>query len=167
MDNVLKWLKREAFTVISEPRETERVEIMRQLLLGTPPWCMNNWTMAPQLRKLSHTVTVSLLRQLSDTATKEEGVEKSEYLMCSELWFIKTQEIKMAHALDTKCLQERKWWCFFLSSIVTFITGAASVLIVRAFNSVLRKKVGKTFFIFNRIFLAGRKVWIWRKAGEQ
>ena len=52
----------------------------------------------------------------------------------------------MAHALDTKCLEERKWWCFFLSSIVTFITGAASVLIVRAFNSVLRKKVGNTFF---------------------
>ena len=54
----------------------------------------------------------------------------------------------MVHALDTKCLQERKWWCFFLSSIVTFITGAASVLIVRAFNSVLRKKVGNTFFHF-------------------
>ena len=55
----------------------------------------------------------------------------------------------MAHALDTKCLEERKWWCFFLSSIVTFITGAASVLIVRAFNSVLRKKVGNTFFSFS------------------
>ena len=32
-------------------------------------------------------------------------------------------------------------WCFFLSSIVTFITGVASVLIVRSFNSVFRKKV--------------------------
>ena len=41
MDNVLKWLKREAFTVISEPRETERVEIMRQLLLGA--WTIEQW----------------------------------------------------------------------------------------------------------------------------
>ena len=36
---------------------------------------------------------------------------------------------------------KKKRWCFFLSSIVTFITGVASVLIVRAFNSVFRKKV--------------------------
>ena len=41
MDNVLKWLKREAFTVISEPRETERVEIMRQLYLGA--WTIEQW----------------------------------------------------------------------------------------------------------------------------
>ena len=57
--------------------------------------------------------------------------------------------------MDDDCLKERKWWCFFLikniiykkrwcfflSSILTFITGVASVLIVRAFNSVFRKKV--------------------------
>ena len=32
-------------------------------------------------------------------------------------------------------------WCFFLSSVFTFVAGVASVLIIRALNSVFRKKV--------------------------
>ena len=32
-------------------------------------------------------------------------------------------------------------WCFFLSSVFTFVVGVASVLIIRVFNSVFRKKV--------------------------
>ena len=47
----------------------------------------------------------------------------------------------MENLVDDDCLKERKWWCFFLSSCITFVTGVASVLIVRAFNSVFRKKV--------------------------
>ena len=49
--------------------------------------------------------------------------------------------IKMENLVDDDCLKERKWWCFFLSSCITFVTGVASVLIIRAFNSVFRKKV--------------------------
>ena len=41
--------------------------------------------------------------------------------------------------------------------LVTFITGAASVLIARAFNSVLRKKVGNTFsFSIGYFWLGGK-----------
>ena len=31
---------------------------------------------------------------------------------------------------DNECLKERKWWCFLLSSIFTFIMGVMSVLVV-------------------------------------
>jgi hypothetical protein len=34
---------------------------------------------------------------------------------------------------DEECLRERKWWCFLLSSIFTFIMGVLSVVVVRAF----------------------------------
>ena len=61
----------------------------------------------------------------------------------------------MDNTVDDGCLKERKWWCFFLSSIVTFITGVASVLIVRAFNSVFRKKVSpdKNYFFYGIFYL--------------
>ena len=32
-------------------------------------------------------------------------------------------------------------WCFFLSSVFTFVAGVASVLIIRVFNLAFRKKV--------------------------
>ena len=64
----------------------------------------------------------------------------------------------METSIDEECLKKRKWWmffrrnilyyifiiirwCFFLSSVFTFIAGVASVLIIRVFNSVFRKKV--------------------------
>ena len=37
---------------------------------------------------------------------------------------------------DEECLKERKWWCFLLSSIFTFLMGVLSVVVVRAFVSV-------------------------------
>ena len=32
---------------------------------------------------------------------------------------------------DEECLKERKWWCFLLSSIFTFLMGVLSVVVVR------------------------------------
>ena len=43
--------------------------------------------------------------------------------------------------LDEDCLKDRKWWCFLLSSIFTFIMGILSVLVVRAFASLFCRKV--------------------------
>ena len=42
---------------------------------------------------------------------------------------------------DEECLKERKWWCFLLSSIFTFIMGVVSVLLVRALASIFCRKV--------------------------
>ena len=64
--------------------------------------------------------------------------------------------IKMENLVDDDCLKERKWWCFFLSSCITFVTGVASVLIVRAFNSVFRKKVRRR----KTTLLSGKNEWI-------
>ena len=38
------------------------------------------------------------------------------------------------------CLKERKWWCFLLSSIFTFLMGVLSVLLVRGFIYLFCKK---------------------------
>lgn len=37
-------------------------------------------------------------------------------------------------ALNAECLKERKWWCFLLSSIFTFLAGLFIILIFRAFS---------------------------------
>jgi hypothetical protein len=37
---------------------------------------------------------------------------------------------------DEECLKERKWWCFLLSSIFTFIMGVLSVVVVRGIASI-------------------------------
>ena len=39
------------------------------------------------------------------------------------------------------CLQTRKWWCFLLSSICTFIMGIFSVLVVRAAAAIFCRRV--------------------------
>ena len=39
------------------------------------------------------------------------------------------------------CLQTRKWWCFLLSSICTFIMGILSVLVVRAAAAIFCRRV--------------------------
>ncbi|KAK7081779.1 Calcium-activated potassium channel subunit alpha-1, partial [Halocaridina rubra] len=36
--------------------------------------------------------------------------------------------------LEEECLKDRKWWCFLLSSIFTFLAGIFIVLIWRAFS---------------------------------
>ena len=49
---------------------------------------------------------------------------------------------------DIECLQTRKWWCFLLSSICTFLMGIFSVLFVRAFAALFCRKVNIIFFVF-------------------
>jgi len=41
---------------------------------------------------------------------------------------------------DLECLKERKWWCFLLSSIFTFLAGLALVLIWRALAFICCRK---------------------------
>lgn len=41
---------------------------------------------------------------------------------------------KGAKLLQADCLKDRKWWCFLLSSIFTFLGGIFLVLIWRAFS---------------------------------
>jgi len=43
---------------------------------------------------------------------------------------------------DEECLKERKWWCFLLSSVFTFLLGLLSVLIIRIICCML-----STYFI--------------------
>ena len=42
---------------------------------------------------------------------------------------------------DPECLADRKWWCFLLSSILSFIVGVFSVLLIRACAAVCCRKV--------------------------
>lgn len=42
---------------------------------------------------------------------------------------------------DVECLQTRKWWCFLLSSVCTFLMGIFSVLFVRAAAALFCRKV--------------------------
>ena len=58
--NVLKRLKREVFTMISEPEETWRQELILQLLLWTVPRCLNN---CPHIR---YTITSAVRRTTKD-----------------------------------------------------------------------------------------------------
>ena len=41
---------------------------------------------------------------------------------------------------DTECLLDRKWWCFLLSSILSFIVGVFSVLFVRSCVAVFSRR---------------------------
>lgn len=41
---------------------------------------------------------------------------------------------------DVVCLKERKWWCFLLSSIFTFLAGLLIVLLWRAFAFLCCRK---------------------------
>lgn len=46
---------------------------------------------------------------------------------------------------DAECLKERKWWCFLLSSIITFLVGLFIILLWRVFAFICcRKKSGDT-----------------------
>jgi len=46
---------------------------------------------------------------------------------------------------DEECLMERKWWCFLLSSIFTFLVGLITVATVRGIASVCCKKEEEDF----------------------
>ena len=41
---------------------------------------------------------------------------------------------------EIECLKDRKWWCFLLSSIFTFLAGLLIVLLWRAFTIVCCRK---------------------------
>jgi potassium large conductance calcium-activated channel subfamily M alpha member 1 len=43
-------------------------------------------------------------------------------------------------AEELECLKDRKWWCFLLSSIFTFLAGLLIVLLWRAFTIVCCRK---------------------------
>jgi len=42
---------------------------------------------------------------------------------------------------EEECLKERKWWCFLLSSIFTFLMGIISVVLVRFLQSIACRQV--------------------------
>ncbi|XP_035703208.1 calcium-activated potassium channel slowpoke isoform X5 [Folsomia candida] len=46
---------------------------------------------------------------------------------------------------EEECLKDRKWWCFLLSSIFTFIAGLAIVLIWRALAFICCRKGGNDY----------------------
>ena len=56
---------------------------------------------------------------------------------------------------DSECLKERKWWCFLLSSIFTFLLGIFLVLFVRVFASLFCRKVRLSVIIWPAEFRKG------------
>ena len=42
----------------------------------------------------------------------------------------------MQHLSPEECLEERKWWCFLLSSLLTFFMGVSGVFIMRVFKFI-------------------------------
>lgn len=51
-----------------------------------------------------------------------------------------TEETTEQPPVDDDCLKERKWWCFVLSSIFTFLAGLLIVLLWRAFAFLCCRK---------------------------
>lgn len=49
-------------------------------------------------------------------------------------------DIHDPNIIDPDCLKVRKWWCFLLSSIFTFLAGLLVVLLWRAFAFLLCRK---------------------------
>ena len=41
---------------------------------------------------------------------------------------------------DEECLKERKWWCFLLSSVFTFVLGLLSVIVIRIVQRIFFQK---------------------------
>ena len=60
---------------------------------------------------------------------------------------------------DEECLKERKWWCFLLSSIFTFLMGVLSVVVVRGITSICCHK-DEDEFSQVRLFLSPLKFGI-------
>ena len=60
--------------------------------------------------------------------------------MIASRWAFSIWLLKIEESFDDT-MKERKWWCFLLSSIFTFIMGVVSVLLVRALASIFCRKV--------------------------
>ena len=54
------------------------------------------------------------------------GPRRRRKMGCNATGYVLTQE-------EVECLKDRKWWCFLLSSIFTFLAGLLIVLLWRAF----------------------------------
>ena len=48
---------------------------------------------------------------------------------------------------DEECLKERKWWCFLLSSILTFLMGVSGVFVMRVLKFIFCREVSVKFNI--------------------
>ena len=55
------------------------------------------------------------------------------------LWIIVIQNLLQLDPED--CLKERKWWCFLLSSILTFLMGVTGVFVMRVLKFVFCREV--------------------------
>lgn len=51
-----------------------------------------------------------------------------------------SEDIETTPAPNAECLKERKWWCFLLSSIFTFLAGLLIVLLWRVFAFLCCRK---------------------------
>ena len=51
----------------------------------------------------------------------------------------------MQHLSPEECLEERKWWCFLLSSILTFVMGVSGVFVMRVFKFIFCREVRYLF----------------------
>ena len=49
------------------------------------------------------------------------------------------------HDDTEECLRERKWWCFLLSSILTFLMGVSGVFVMRVLKFIFCREVSKAF----------------------
>ena len=72
-------------------------------------------------------------------STSSVSSEILDYVMDDE-----ASEMIQDDLSDVECLQSRKWWCFLLSSICTFLMGIFSVLFVRAFAALFCRKVNNS-----------------------
>lgn len=51
-----------------------------------------------------------------------------------------SEDVTTTPAPNAECLKERKWWCFLLSSIFTFLAGLLVVLLWRVFAFLCCRK---------------------------
>jgi hypothetical protein len=47
---------------------------------------------------------------------------------------------------EEECLRDRKWWCFLLSSMLTFAMGVTGVLVIRLLKFVFCREVSQPAF---------------------
>jgi hypothetical protein len=45
---------------------------------------------------------------------------------------------------EEECLRDRKWWCFLLSSMLTFAMGVTGVLVIRLLKFVFCREVSQS-----------------------
>ena len=70
------------------------------------------------------------------------GVNLPEWLRLNKLILLRIIVIQSLLQLDPEdCLKERKWWCFLLSSILTFLMGVTGVFVMRVLKFVFCREV--------------------------